>query len=46
MAEDEKYQQLLERVQTGGKAIHIMGLFSDGLVHSDFNHFLNCMIVW
>lgn len=39
MAEDEKYQQLLERVQTGGKAIHIMGLFSDGLVHSDFNHF-------
>jgi len=39
MADDEKYQQLLERVQTGGKAIHIMGLFSDGLVHSDFNHF-------
>ena len=28
MAEDEKYQQLLERVQTGGKAIHIMGLLA------------------
>lgn len=38
--EDEKYQQLLKRVKSSGKSLHIIGLFSDGLVHSDINHFL------
>lgn len=39
MDEDEKYQQLIARVKNTGHPVHIMGLFSDGLVHSDFNHF-------
>lgn len=37
---DEKYLNLIKKVKETGKSIHIMGLFSDGLVHADMNHFL------
>ncbi len=38
--ENESYQKLLESCQNTERAVHIMGLFSDGRVHSDMNHFL------
>ncbi len=41
MTKDEKYQKLIENVKTTGKSVHIMGLYSDGLVHSDIKHFLS-----
>ncbi len=40
MNEDEKYLALLKKNQEKKNSIHIMGLFSDGLVHSDMMHFL------
>ncbi len=47
MEDDCNYQQLVERVKTKGSSVHIMGLFSDGLVHSDLNHFFkmyDCLV--
>lgn len=38
--EDEKYQNLLQKVKEKKSTIHIIGLFSDGLVHADMEHFL------
>lgn len=38
IAEDENYATLLSKAKSG-RSVHIMGLFSDGLVHSDINHF-------
>lgn len=38
--ENEIFQNLVNKVQEKNTSIHIMGLFSDGLVHSDMNHFL------
>ena len=38
--EDEKYQNLIQKCKEKNNKVHIMGLFSDGLVHSDMNHFL------
>ncbi len=38
--EDEKYQNLIHQVKDSNKTVHIMGLFSDGLVHADMQHFL------
>jgi 2,3-bisphosphoglycerate-independent phosphoglycerate mutase len=37
---DEKYLELIENIKNNNGRIHIMGLFSNGLVHSDMNHFL------
>ncbi len=36
---DPKYIEMLQNVKQTGSAIHIMGLFSDGLIHSDIEHF-------
>ena len=38
--EDEKYLNLVNKAKENNIRIHIMGLFSDGLVHSDMSHFL------
>lgn len=38
--EDEKYLNLVNKAKENNSRIHIMGLFSDGLVHSDMSHFL------
>lgn len=40
LEENEKYQTLLKNTKEKNSAVHIMGLFSDGLVHSDMQHFL------
>ena len=40
LKENENYQNLLKKHLNSPKAIHIMGLFSNGCVHSDMNHFL------
>jgi 2,3-bisphosphoglycerate-independent phosphoglycerate mutase len=37
---DEKYLQMVENVKNTSGRVHIMGLFSNGLVHSDMSHFL------
>lgn len=37
--ENEKYKEMIDHVKETNTAIHIMGLFSDGLVHSDIEHF-------
>lgn len=37
--EDEKYLDLIKKNKEKKNSIHIMGLFSDGLVHSDIKHF-------
>ncbi len=39
MVEDEKYINMIENAKEKNSTIHIMGLFSDGLVHSDIRHF-------
>ena len=36
---NEKYKSLIERVKKLDSSIHIMGLFSDGLVHTDIEYF-------
>ena len=38
--EDEKFLSLIENVRKKNSRVHIMGLFSDGKVHSDMDHFL------
>lgn len=38
--ENEKYQNLIKNTKEKNSVIHIVGLFSDGRVHSDINHFL------
>lgn len=38
--EDEKYLDLLKKIKSKSGRVHIMGLFSDGKVHSDKDHFL------
>ncbi len=38
--EDEKFKNLVNDTINNNKRIHLMGLFSDGKVHSDMNHFL------
>lgn len=38
--EDEKYLELIKKNKEKKNRVHLMGLFSDGLVHSDMNHFL------
>lgn len=38
--EDEKYLKLINKVKEKNGTIHIMGLFSNGCVHADMNHFL------
>ena len=40
LEDDAKYLDLIDKVKTNNSSIHLMGLFSDGLVHSDMNHFL------
>jgi 2,3-bisphosphoglycerate-independent phosphoglycerate mutase len=37
---DEKYIKLIDNVKQTNTRVHLMGLFSNGLVHSDMNHFL------
>ena len=37
---DEKYQKMIEDIKAKNSNVHIMGLFSDGLVHSDIRHFI------
>lgn len=39
IATDEQYRNLVKRAKEKKGKVHIMGLFSDGLVHSDFKHF-------
>lgn len=36
---DEKYLNMIENLKTNNSSLHIVGLFSDGLVHSDIEHF-------
>lgn len=38
--ENEKYQNMIEDIQTNNKTVHLMGLVSDGLVHASLEHFL------
>ena len=38
ISHDEKYKSLVEHIKTTNTPLHIMGLFSDGLVHSDIKH--------
>lgn len=38
--EDEKFQTMISKSKEKKNAIHIMGLFSNGLVHADMEHFL------
>ena len=38
--ESETFNSMLTDIKENNKTIHIMGLFSDGLVHSDMNQFL------
>lgn len=40
ITDDEKYQSMIDKVKTNNSRIHIMGLFSNGLVHSDMMHFI------
>ncbi len=40
LKDNEEYQSLIKKTKENNSSIHIMGLFSDGLVHSDYNHFL------
>ncbi len=40
ISENETYQKLIQTYQERKSTVHIMGLFSDGRVHSDMNHFL------
>lgn len=37
--EDETYKEMISQIKENNSAVHIMGLFSDGLVHSDIEHF-------
>ena len=37
--ENEKYKNMIEHIKENNSRVHIMGLFSDGLVHSDIEHF-------
>lgn len=38
LAKNEKLQKLISDLKASGKACHLMGLFSDGGVHSHINH--------
>lgn len=38
--ENENFQNLINKTKEKKSAIHIMGLFSNGLVHADMEHFL------
>ena len=38
--EDKKYEKLINRLKEENSTIHIIGLFSNGCVHADKNHFL------
>ncbi len=38
MFEDKVWQELVANVNTKGSALHFIGLFSDGNVHSNINH--------
>lgn len=38
--ENSVFIQLMNRIKTRGKALHLMGLVSDGGVHSDISHLL------
>ncbi len=40
ITEDEKYNNMIENAKRTESTIHIIGLFSDGLVHADIRHFL------
>ncbi len=40
IAENEAYQEMIRKHKETQNAIHMIGLFSDGLVHSDMQHFL------
>lgn len=40
LEKDEKYQSIINKYKEKNNSVHIMGLFSDGLVHSDMMHFL------
>lgn len=49
MLEDETYKEMIEQIKTENKRVHIMGLFSDGKVHSDikqiiktYEHLVEC----
>ncbi len=35
---DDKYLDLIQDIKENNKTVHLMGLFSDGLVHGDINH--------
>ena len=39
ITEDEKYNNMIENAKRTESTIHIIGLFSDGLVHADIRHF-------
>lgn len=38
--ENEDFKNLVNDLKENNRRVHIMGLFSDGLVHSDMTHFL------
>lgn len=38
---NEKYQSMIQDTKENNAAIHLMGLFSDGRVHSDIEHFFS-----
>ena len=40
MMENEVFKSMIDDILENHKTVHIMGLLSDGLVHSDINHFL------
>lgn len=39
ITKDEKFLQMIEKIKAKNSAVHLMGLFSDGKVHSDIEHF-------
>lgn len=41
MDSNELYQSMLEKILENQKKVHLMGLFSDGKVHSDINQMIN-----
>lgn len=41
LLEDENFNNLVNDIKSNHKRVHLMGLFSDGKVHSSMNHFLS-----
>ncbi|TXT57957.1 MAG: putative 2,3-bisphosphoglycerate-independent phosphoglycerate mutase [Promethearchaeota archaeon] len=39
----DKWQRLMEQIKNGGKTLHLMGLLSDGYVHSHISHLIGLL---